>query len=233
MIRVIFSYVKSAVVFCVMLCLIAAGVTATVLFTHTTANLVIRLVGFAVFLIAVYAVAVVFALKLVSNDITNLGENECKVEEVCELLSKLVRRASFKGYKALFLIHYADYLIYKGDYVGAMEAASNAVATNKKDIKEEAAIRFCKIFFYKNDSDYFNKYYDRAIGRLNQTIRAKKQTPQVIAFSNMQITVLQAMQLSLLGKSEEAAAKLKSTSAFTELQKRNLQSLLEYIQNDK
>lgn len=233
MIRVIFSYVKSAVVFCVMLCVIAAGVTATVLFTDTTTNLIIRLVGFAVFLIAVYAVTIVYVLKLISNDITRLGENECKIGEVCELLNKLVKRASFKGYKALLLINYTDYLIYKGDYARATEAASDAVASGKKDIKGEAAIRFCKIFFMQNDPDYFSKYYNKAIDALNKTVNAKKQTSSVITYANMQINVLTAMQLYLQGKAEEAAAKVRSASGVTELQKNNLNKLLGYIEGNK
>lgn len=206
MIGLIFSYVKSAVVLVCMTCVCAAGIVCVCLFTPTTFDLVVRIVGLCVLQIASYAAAAVFALRLLSAQIDD-GNERCAQEALGERLRKLARRTYFKSVRASILLKYAYTLIYRGAYEKAMENVSNAVIAGGDRIKGEAAVCFCEIFYMRNDARYFAHYFDRAVDALHA--RNKCKDAAVRAEAGAQLAALRAMRLHIEGDAAGALARLR------------------------
>ena len=231
MIRLIYSYVKSAVVFSVMLAVNAAGAVGVCVFTESKADLAIRLTGLALFAVAVYVVSCVQALKSISDEI-RLANDDCNVEKLNARLKKLIRRAAFGKVKASILLEYADTLIYLGKAKEAEAAVSDAIIAGKDSAKGDAAVCFCKIFFIANDREYFEKYYDKAIEKLNGRINAKSKNREASDCAAVLAAALQAMNLSFNGNVDSAVKKLDCISTLaTNLQKKNTEALKNYILN--
>ena len=229
MIRLIFSYVKSAVVFSVMLAVIAAGIVGVCIFTDGKTDLAVRLAGLALFAVAVYAVSCVQALKSISDEIRRASE-DCDVERLNARLKKLAKRAAFGKVKASILLEYADTQIYSGKIKEAEITVSDAIIAGKDIAKGDAAVCFFKIFFLNSEREYFDIYYGKALEKLGTRMDAKSKNKEASDTATVLAAVLQAMKLCLNGDSESAVKKLDCISApVTNLQKKNIEALKTYI----
>ncbi len=229
MIGVIYSYVKSAVVFSVMLAVVIAGAIVAGMFTQATLDLVLRLVGLAALLLASYAATYAYTFKLVGAEINRTGGEECDVEKLKRRLRKLSQRAYFGSARGALLIEYADTQIYSGEYKDAMITVSDAIVAGKDGIKGEAAVCFCKIFFMRSDADYFMKYFDKAVESLDCQSQSKNSAVRAKAAASK--IAVKAMKESLCGDNAAAVRVLDGADAFdaAPLQRRNLAALREYI----
>ncbi len=230
MIRVIYSYLKSALVFSVMLCAVIAGIVLVSLYTPDTFNLVVRIVGLVLLLVVTYTAVYAYTFKLIYTEIHTLGYTDCNCEKLAERMYKLSRRATFGSAKGALLIEYANALVYMGKYKNALIAASDAIVAAKDGIKGEAAICFCEIYFMESDAEYFNKYYAKATETLNKLLNSKSSADRAVA--SARLTAIQAMNYVLCGNRDSALNLLNGFNAPDTpiLIKRNLEELRKIIQ---
>lgn len=229
MIGVIFSYVKCAVVFCIMLAAIAASAVLICLYTRTRSDMVLRLVGLGIVLIATYCASFAYTFKLMAEEIDRVGNRACNPEKLGARLYKLSRRALIKRVRSAILLEYARTQIYCGKYQDAMLSVSDSIVCGGDGAKGDAAVCFCQIFFMQNDKEYFAKYYDKATQTLQG--RAELKDPDDRAAAIATLTAIECMQLHFAGDTQAAIRKLDAftPTGVVPMQVKSLNALREHI----
>ncbi len=232
MIGLIFSYAKSAAVFAVSVCACAAGITLVCLFTSDTFDLIMRLVGLAILLLALYAMSAAYAFSLLMKEIDRLGGDACDCQTLGARLQKIAHRILAGKLRGAVLLQYAYTQIYRGLYKEAMCTVSDAVIAGKEGIKGDAAVCFCQIFYALKDATYFANYYERADETLAK--RADTKNARDRAQINARRAALAAMRLHLHGDAAGALARLRDfdTEGVPALQRKNLAALCDKIIED-
>lgn len=233
MILVIFSYVKSAIVFSFMTLAVAAGIAATCLYTQATVDFVLRIAGLCVLFIASYAASCAYAVKLVDSQCERMGNNECKIEELSVRLRKLAKRAYFGSVRGMISVQYAYALLCLGKYREAEIAASDAIVAAGDGAKADASILFCKAYYMLGDEKYFAINYPKAINALEKYCESKNKSVSDSACAGR--AAIEAMRLSLSGDNDAALDRLNGFCAenMPPLLQRNIIELKKHMQSKK
>lgn len=228
MIRLVFSYAKSAILFVSLLCVCALVTVCVCLFTADPLDLALRIGGAAVLLFASYALSVSLCRFLIRRE-TERTTDAGALERADARLHTLARRALFPRVRSALLLQRAYVQLYRGLYKEAMLSASDAVIAGKKSAKGEAAVCFCFIFYCRNDPDYFNKYYETAKNALQAAAQTKDPRDRFVA--NARAAALAAMERHVRGDRVAALSRLRDfdCDGAPALQRKNLAALCEAI----